>query len=47
MNKKAKWIKSKENTSEICPDFRRSFKLSGKVARAVAYVSARGVYNLL
>ena len=46
MNKKASWIKGRETLGQRCPDFRRSFTVSKKVARAEACVTARGVYDL-
>lgn len=42
----AKWITSQGRTGETCPDFRYTFKASGKIKRATACVSALGVYRL-
>ena len=46
MFKHAKWIQSPSGVSDVCPDFRKSFSLKGKIASARAMVSAYGVFEL-
>ncbi len=46
MLKRSKWIKTPVSIGAGCPDFRRSFKLSGRVRRATAVASAIGLYLL-
>ena len=41
----ANWIKSDHSIGNISPVFKKKFFLSGSVKRAVASVSAFGVYN--
>ena len=46
MNTNAKWIKAPVELGELCPEFRKSFSADKKISRAVACVSALGMYNL-
>jgi len=42
----SKWIKSQSAMGNVSPVFQKSFTLSGKIKKAIAEVSAYGVYNL-
>lgn len=42
----SKWIKSQSPMGNISPVFQKKFTLSGKIKKAIAEVSAYGVYNL-
>ena len=46
MNTNAKWIKAVDGISELCPEFRRSYKAKKTIASAEACVTALGMYNL-
>ncbi len=41
----AKWIYFEEELGTASPDYRKTLRLSGSLLRAVAYISAVGVYN--
>jgi len=45
MIKQAKWIKAPVDFGEVCPVFRKTFKLPGKAASAKIFISAIGVYE--
>jgi len=46
MFKNSSWIKSEQSIGNISPVFKKEFSLSGKVKKALAYVTVYGAYNL-
>ena len=47
MLENAKWIQTGADIGNVSPEFKKCIKLRGKVRRAIAEVSAMGVYDLL
>lgn len=45
MEFQAKWIRTSEETSGVCPVFRKGWKTEKKVERATLYLTALGVYE--